>query len=135
MLAATLLAGCGSHGLENVALAGPPVTVTESVQPPAVTGVVFTDNPAIVNSKPLHVDSWSRATVGDAVTLHFTIASPDCTGVHATVEETRETLTVALRSGTLPDAVGRVCTMIAVFGTLDGPLQSPLDDRTVFSSY
>ena len=134
VLAAALLAGCGSHGLENVALADPPVTVTESVQPPA-TGFVFTDNPAIVNSKPLHPDSWSRAAVEDAVTLHFTIASPDCTGVHATVQETPTTLTVALRSGTLPAAVGRMCTMIAGPGTLDVPLQSPLDDRTVLSSY
>ncbi len=117
-------------------MADPPsVTVTESVQPPPATGFVFTDNPAIVDSKPLHPDSWSRAAVEDAVTLHFTIASPDCTGVHATVQETPTTLTVALRSGTLPAAVGRMCTMIAGPGTLDVPLQSPLDDRTVLSSY
>ena len=131
--AAALLAGCGSHGLENTALADPPVTVTESVQPPA--GFVFTDNPAIMNGKPLQVDSWSRTTVSDAVTLHFTIASPDCTGVHATVQETPKTLRVTLLSGTLSDAVGRMCTMIAGPGTLDVPLQNPLDDRTVLSSY
>jgi hypothetical protein len=72
---------------------------------------------------------------GESLRLHFTIGSPDCTGVHATVTETPQSVTVALRSGTLPDAVGRLCTMIAVSATLDVPLDNPLDDRTVLSVY
>lgn len=109
-------------------------TATPPEQPPAHPGVVFTDNPSIVNPRPIPVDSWSR--VGDdAVQLHFTIGSPACSGVHSTVSETAETVAVELRSGTLPQAVGRMCPMIAVFGTLDVPLQSPLGDRHVVTVF
>ncbi|WP_156419143.1 hypothetical protein [Mycobacterium kyorinense] len=51
------------------------------------------------------------------------------------MSETAETVAVELRSGTLPQAVGRMCPMIAVFGTLDVPLQSPLGDRHVVTVF
>jgi hypothetical protein len=40
---------------------------------------------------------------------------------------------VKLRSGTLPEAVGRACTMIAVSGTVTAVLQSPVGNRAVLS--
>jgi hypothetical protein len=139
------LAGCGTHGLPTPVAsaepsavettAGAPEPATPPEGPPGNTGVVLTDNPSIVNSRPLRFDSWSRLTTDDALALHFTIGSPECSGVHATVRETTETVAVELRSGSLPEAVGRMCTMIAVFGMLDVPLQSPLGDRTVLSVY
>jgi hypothetical protein len=38
-----------------------------------------------------------------------------------------------LQSGTLPEAVGRACIMIAVSGTVEVPLASPLGSRQVLS--
>ena len=65
-------------------------------------------------------ESWSRVADEQAVALHFTTGTPECYGVHATVAETAETVTVELRGGTLPGAVGRACIMIAVSGTPRG---------------
>lgn len=97
-------------------------------------GVVFTDNPAIVNVQPIAVESWSRAATDDAVNVNFTSGTDTCYGVHAAVQETGETVTVDLQSGTLPEAVNRACIMIALFGTLEVPLQAPLGDRQVLSA-
>ena len=49
-------------------------------------------------------------------------------------QETEQTVTVDLQSGTLPEAAGRACIMIALFGTLEVPLQAPLGDRQVLSA-
>ena len=90
----------------------------------------FTDNPAIVDSHPLQVESWSP--VGeDVVEVRFTTGTPECFGVHAIVHETPQTVTIELRGGTLPEAVNRACIMIAVFGSLDVQLQQPLGNRQV----
>ena len=66
--------------------------------------------------------------------MNFTSGTDTCYGVHATVQETSETVTVDLQSGTLPEAVNRPCIMIALFGTLEVPLQGPLGDRQVLSA-
>lgn len=92
----------------------------------------FTDNPSIVESYPLLVESW-RVVGEDVLALQFTTGTPECFGVHAMVHETPETVAVELRGGTLPDAVGRACIMIAVFGNLNVQLQQPLGDREVVS--
>ena len=60
-------------------------------------------------------------------------ARPSASGYSASVRETTETVTVELHAGSPPEAVGRMYIMIAVFGTLDVPLQSPLGDREVLS--
>jgi hypothetical protein len=116
-----ILVGCGGYGL--LAPAASPNPVTE-----------FTDNPSIVDSHPLPFESW-RVVGEDVVALQFTAGTPECFGVHAIVHETAETVAVELRSGTLPEAVGRACIMIAVLGTLDVQLQAPLGDREVISLY
>jgi hypothetical protein len=115
---------------------GVPTAGAEPTAPPEVPpgGVVFTDNPAIVNPHPIPAESWSRAGTDNAVKVNFTSGADTCFGVHATVQETSETVTVELQSGTLPEAVGRACIMIALFGTLEVPLQGPLGDRQVLSA-
>jgi hypothetical protein len=115
--------------------AAPPATAEPTtVAPPEVPptpGVVFTNDPSIVDPHPLRVESWSRIGAGDVLALHFTTGTPDCYGVHAAVQETAETVTVVMRGGTRPEAVGRACIMIALFGTVEVPLQRPVGDRQV----
>ena len=71
----------------------------------------------------------------DALTVHFTTGSPECFGVHPMAHETPEAVTVELVGGSLPEATGRACVMIAVFGAHDVPLESPLGDREVLSEF
>jgi hypothetical protein len=100
---------------------------------PGDPGVVFVDNPAVVDPHPMLAESWSRLPDEQAVALHFTTGTPECYGVHATVAETPETVTVELRGGALPEAVARPCILIAVSGTLELPLHGPLGARQVVS--
>ena len=115
-----------------------PVAAAETValpEGPRASGVAFVDNPAIVDSHPIRPDSWSRVAGDRAVALNFYTGTPECYGVHATVAETADTVTVELRGGALPEASGRACIMIAVSGTLNVPLQAPLGSRQVLSTY
>ena len=116
--------------------AAAPTAAAEPFAPPEAPpgGVVFTDNPAIVDPHPIRVESWSRAADANAVAVNFTTGTDTCYGVHATVEETPDTVTVDLQGGTLPESVNRACIMIALFGTLDVSLQAPLGDRRVLSA-
>ena len=127
----TVLAACALLVLGAVPTASAEV-YTPPEAPPG--GILFTDNPAIVDPHPVHVESWSRAVDANAVAVNFTTGTDSCYGVHATVQETPETVTVDLQGGTLPEAVNRACIMIALFGTLDVPLQAPLGDRTVLAA-
>jgi hypothetical protein len=115
---------------------GVPVADAEPTAPPEAPpgGVVFTDNRAIVDPHPIPVESWSRAATDNAVNVNFTSGTDTCYGVHAAVQETEQTVTVDLRGGMLPGAVNRACIMIALFGTLEVPLQAPLGDRQVLSA-
>jgi hypothetical protein len=113
-----------------------PVASAETIalpERPDAAGVDYVDNPAIVDAHPMAADSFSRVPGDHAVALHFTTGTPECYGVAATVTETIEAVSIELRSGTLPDAVGRACIMIAVSGTLEVPLSGPLGDRQVLS--
>lgn len=102
---------------------------------PGYPGLVFVDNPAIVDPHPLRAESYNRVPGDRAVGVHFTTGTPQCYGVHATVQETVETVTVELLEGTLPEAVGRPCIMIAVSGILDVPLHNPLGTRQVLTAF
>ncbi|BBZ26230.1 hypothetical protein MMAD_05250 [Mycolicibacterium madagascariense] len=118
--------------------AGSPVAAADDAVPEAATTEgrqTVVDDPSIVGARPLHVDAWSPAGSADAVSVQFTLASPGCSGVHAVARETDTSVTVELRQGTRPGAVGRMCSMIVVPATLDVALQSPLGDRTVFSAF
>lgn len=115
-----------------------PVALAETAvlaERPGYPGLVFVDNPAIVDPHPLRAESYNRVPGDRAVGVHFTTGTPQCYGVHATVQETAETVTVELLGGTLPEAVGRPCIMIAVSGILDVPLQNPLGTRQVLTAF
>jgi hypothetical protein len=106
-----------------------PATVAPPEVPPDPGRLVFVDNPAIVDPHPMQVESWSRS--GDALMVHFTSGIPECFGVHVDVEESEQAVTVALEGGSPAEAVGRICIMLAVFGTVEVPLQTPLGERQV----
>lgn len=119
-----------------LAVVSGPTAGAEVFAPPEAPpgGVVFTDNSAIVDPHPMRIESWSRAGTDNAVAVNFTSGTDACYGVHATVAETPDTVTVDLQGGMLPEAVDKACIMIALFGTLDVPLQAPLGDRQVLSA-
>lgn len=121
-----------------LAVSAAPVASAETAvlaERPGYPGLVFVDNPAIVDPHPLRAESYNRVPGDRAVGVHFTTGTPQCYGVHATVQETAETVTVELLGGTLPEAVGRPCIMIAVSGILDVPLQNPLGTRQVLTAF
>jgi hypothetical protein len=96
---------------------------------------VVIDDPSLVHGRPLSIDSWSRDESDDGLSVQFSLGSPDCSAVHAEVYETADAVTVGLRVGTRPEAIGRMCTMIVVPATLEVPLRGPLGARTVLSAY
>jgi hypothetical protein len=126
VLAALVLVGWGA----------PAASADPSAPPEAVDGggVVFRDNPKIVDARPMPVESWSRVGNDRAVAVHFTSGTPACNGVYATAHETADSVTVDLKGGSLPASPGRLCIMLAVTGTLEVPLASPLGDRKVLSA-
>ncbi len=130
---AALALAVGVSGPLATAEASPSPThpVPESAADPH--RLVFTDEPGVVDTHPLALESWSR-TAGDAVTLNFTLGSPRCYGVHATAQETDDVVTVTAVGGTRPDAVGLMCTMEAVSGAVEVPLSAPVGDRQVLAT-
>jgi hypothetical protein len=126
VLAALVLAGWGAPAASADPAAPPEV--------PDAEGVVFSNNPSILDRHPMPVESWSRVGGDRAVEVHFTTGTPACSGVHATAHETADSVTIDLEGGSLPAAAGRMCIMLAVTGTLEVPLQSPLGDRQVLSA-
>ncbi|MGW4121174.1 hypothetical protein [Nocardia sp. NPDC004711] len=121
----------GDQSKTGAAATSTKTTPTEA--PNGQIGRAFTADPSIVSPHGISFDSWTRVAP-DRIAVNFQTGSPECYGVNATVTETSSTVTVDLKSGTLPDAVGKMCTMIAVFGTLEIQLKSPLGDRKVLSA-
>ena len=114
-----------------------PLASADPVAPPEVPdveGVLFTDDPSIVDPRQMPIESWSRVGDDRAVAVHFTTGTPACNGVHATTRETADTVTISLSGGSVPASAGRMCILIAMTGTLEVPLQGPLDDRQVLSA-
>ncbi|ATL70715.1 hypothetical protein [Nocardia terpenica] len=136
LLALLSIAACGSANSDgtqqnpSTAPSGPGPTEQVPPQP----GRMFTANPAIVGARVLPFDSWSRVAP-DRIAVNFQIGSPDCYGVDVSAAETDSTVTITLREGTLPEATGRMCTMIAVFGTVEVQLKQPVGNRKVLSSH
>ncbi|MDV3123760.1 hypothetical protein M1247_02420 [Mycobacterium sp. 21AC1] len=119
--------------LAGLLLASAPIASADPVEPPEVAWdparTVFIDNPAIVDPHATRIESVVRGP--DKLWVNFTAGTPDCFGVHVTATETPQSVTVELRGGTPPEAVGRMCIALAVAGTVDVPLQAPPGDRTV----
>jgi hypothetical protein len=138
---ASVFAAVGGLGLTSDVAAGEPVgdtpptpiitTVPEVPLPAGLT--IFVDNPAVIDSHPQSIESWSRLPDDHTMAVQFTTGTPACFGAHVEVQETVDIIAVKLRSGTLPEAVGRACTMIAVFGTVTAELEAPVGHRAVVS--
>lgn len=120
-------------GATGTAWAQPAAPVAIPETPQGTPATMFVDNPAIIDAYPTRPQAWSRTGDDRAVRLHFTVGTPDCYGVTATLHETAEDVIVDLRTGTLPQAADRACIMIALFAGLDVPLQEPLGTRRVLS--
>lgn len=112
----------------------PTPTITTVAERPAPTGVTtFADNPAIVDARPQAIESWSRLPRPEQLAVNFTTGTPECYGVHAEVQETVDIVAIKLRSGTVPEAVGRACIAIGVFATMPVTLAAPVGTRAVVS--
>ncbi|NEW45433.1 hypothetical protein [Nocardia cyriacigeorgica] len=131
------LVGCGdsddgaAQDVTSTVSTSAPSAPTEN--PMAATGEPFTADPTIVGAHPIPFSSWTTLP-GNGIAISFETGSPECYGVDATVTETDSAVTIELRSGTRADSVGKMCIMIAVFGTLELPLNAPVGDREVRSA-
>ncbi|MBH0776178.1 hypothetical protein [Nocardia bovistercoris] len=127
--------GCGSgeeSGPTSSAATTTPAS-TPSRDPEAAAGRMFTADTTIVGARPIPFTTWTLAAP-DRVAVGFQTGSPECYGVDARVTESDKAVTIEIRSGTKANAVGRMCTMVAVFGTLEVPLKAPLGDRMLLSA-
>ncbi|MFD3707008.1 hypothetical protein ACFWUP_28050 [Nocardia sp. NPDC058658] len=121
------LAGCASS--DEPAYQPLPTNIRPEDSNPPI-GQPLTADPTLVNPHPIPFTSWNR--LGEnKIGVNFETGNPQCYAVDATVTETAETVTVALRSGTRADSVNKMCTMNMVLGTLEIPLSSPLGDRKI----
>ncbi|KAB5607440.1 hypothetical protein EHS19_04530 [Bifidobacterium jacchi] len=68
-----------------------------------------------------------------SVRVFFTMGSPQCHGVRATVEEDAATVRIDLYEGTLPDAPAE-CTLNAVSASLVVSTRDPIGTRSVVRS-
>lgn len=144
VLAGLALAGCASGGPSGGSISAPkPLAVQGetaadwgrgSPVPTEVDdsdiGTAFDDRPDIVGAETAMFESWSEVDE-DTIAVHFVTGTPECYGAHATVDETQSTVAVTLHTGALPEAADRMCILVAVFGSLDIHLSSPLGDRRV----
>jgi hypothetical protein len=106
---------------------------TTPPEQPLSDGMVFTDDPQLVNPQPMAFDAWSPLNNAAAVRIYFGVCSPDCSSVHAIVHETPDAVNIELDMGGRPGTEGHFCTRICGTATLDVPLPSPLGNRKVLS--
>ncbi|MFD0366131.1 hypothetical protein ACFQZZ_32235 [Nocardia sp. GCM10030253] len=134
LLVVLAVAGCGG-GSDDEGAQQKTITTTSAPTEDAGgnTGNLFVADPTIVGAHPIPFTSWTRVA-DDRIAVNFQTGAPECYGADASAKETDSTVTIELRSGTRADAVGRMCTMIAVFGTLEVPLKAPLGNRQVLSA-
>lgn len=111
-----------------------PTTTGPVERPLSADEVPFTDRGDLVDAMPLTFDSWSRIDGGRGLRVYFLSGTPACNGVHAVTTETRESVSIALRSGMLPEAADKMCSAKAVLGAMDITLDTPLGARAVQSS-
>jgi hypothetical protein len=142
-LLALALTGCSDD--ESSDAATTPSTTVDTTQIPTAappSSVAMPDPPSeemtseqdLVETHPITFASYSVTDdAGDRVAVHFDSGAPECFGATATVTETEASVTIALRTGTLPAAVGKACTMQVVPATLEVQLDAPLGDRQVVS--
>ncbi|MGO1319113.1 MAG: hypothetical protein ACTMIK_02535 [Galactobacter sp.] len=131
------LAACSSadHAAPPTLTAGPtdsvrPLpTASETPQPEEPTYGIVEQRDDLTHER---VVPWSNATElsGNRLRVDFTMGSPKCTGARAVVEESTDTVDIAVLNGTLPEAP-RNCTMEALLAAVVVELDEPLGDRTL----
>ncbi|MFF0815953.1 hypothetical protein ACFYVR_12500 [Rhodococcus sp. NPDC003318] len=136
------LTGCSESDSSDAAPSpSPPAVTRQTPTVAAPTSVAMPDDSSeltaaegLVDTHPITFESYTvTGDAGDRVAVHFDAGVPECFGAEATVTETDASVTIALRTGTLPAAVGKACTMQIVPATLEVPLAAPLGDRQVVS--
>lgn len=143
-LLALALTGCSENDSSAPAAAPAPTTPATATQSPTVAApssvampdgsTPVTAEPDLVDAHPITFESYTvTGDAGDRIAVHFDSGAPECFGADATVTETDAAVTIALRTGTVPAAVGKACTMQIVPATLEVPLAAPLGDRQVVS--
>ncbi|SNS44701.1 hypothetical protein [Rhodococcoides kyotonense] len=108
----------------------PPVPVEVPV---GEVGTMFDSTPGLVRATSTPFESWSQISP-NTIAIHFVTGTPECYGAEAQVTETDSEVIVALRTGTLPEAADKACIMVAVYGTMQMTLQSPVGDRAVVNA-
>lgn len=95
-------------------------------------GTEFVPGAPLVMAQSTPFEAWTPLP-NNMIAVHFVTGSPECYGADATVEETPDTVTVTLRTGTLESAKDKSCIMIAVYGTMELQLSAPVGDRQVLN--
>ncbi len=108
----------------------PPVPVEVPV---GEVGTMFDSTPGLVRATATPFESWSQVSP-HTIAIHFVTGTPECYGADAQVTETDTEVIVALRTGTLPHAENKACIMVAVYGTMQMTLESPLGSRTIVNA-
>ncbi len=108
-------------------------TNTRPEDPNPGIGQLLTADPTLVSPHPIPFTSWNRLS-DNKIGVNFETGNPECYAVDATVTETSDTVTVALRAGTRADSVNKMCTMNMILGTLELPLRAPLGTRKVLDA-
>lgn len=146
VLLCILLVGCGndsaggSDDIENTSSTAPADLMHSPSSPPVPVevpvgevGTMFESTPGLVRAAPTPFESWSQVSP-NTIAIHFVTGTPECYGAEAQVTETDTEVVVALRTGTLPEAADKACIMVAVYGTMQMTLQSPLGDRAIVNA-
>ncbi|QCB50304.1 hypothetical protein E5720_05295 [Rhodococcus sp. PAMC28707] len=108
----------------------PPVPVEVPV---GEVGTMFESTPELIRAAPTPFESWSQISP-NTIAIHFVTGTPECYGADAKVTETDTEVVIALRTGTRQEAADKACIMVAVYGTMQMTLHSPLGDRTVVNA-
>ncbi|MGW4482126.1 hypothetical protein [Rhodococcus triatomae] len=133
-LLALTLTGCSENDSSAPAstTTSPPTVASPSSVAMHDDSAEITAEQGLVDTHPITFESYTvTGAAGDRVAVHFDSGAPECFGADAAVTETDASVTIALRTGTLPAAVGKACTMQIVPATLEVPLAAPLGDRQV----
>ncbi|RRQ28083.1 hypothetical protein DK926_09340 [Rhodococcus sp. Eu-32] len=145
LMLCVLLGGCSSQAVsDDVDADGPtnaPAGLMHSPSAPPVpievpvgeVGTMFDSTPGLVRATATPFESWSQVSP-NTIAIHFVTGTPECYGAEAQVTETDSHVVIALRTGTLPEAADKSCIMVAVYGTMQMTLQSPLGDRAVVNA-
>ena len=106
-------------------------TATHPLQSGSAAPQVMSSRDDLQSPTPLAWDSW-RETAPTTIEVTFLSGPASCTGIHATVVETTNDITIDLMQGALPGSVN--CPAIALTSTTTIDLGQPRGDRDVIQS-